>query len=237
MSFEWFTFQPLPLSLFTLCIPPDCRERTQSFWQEWTTEYAHSCYKFYRQQLEDHWYALARDFCRSRGLNPDCPTDYVQDYEWVDDWRDVLDRDLAYSAHKEAFESWKARQQRPAEPLNFLWQAARTNDRALFEQWADTRSAANEKWFSFNIPPQPSALVADLKRLSSSDYVRTSYWKRVRAALILINEGMCEQCRESFMSDLPDLWVRRLQYNSGEERYSDLKLLCKVHHLQSTGRG
>lgn len=237
MSFEWFIFQPLPQSLFNSCVPSDCPERTQAFWQAWTTNYDHACYIFYRQQLEEHWQLLARDFCRSRGLNSDTPTDYVEDYEWRDEWRDVLDLNPTYNAHREAFELWNSRRQKPVKSADFLWEALGTKDMTLVKHWSDTKLAAKAQWFSFNIPDQSPTAIAELKRLPPNAYLGSHYWRRVRSALILINNSMCEQCQESFAGDWPDLWVRRMQYNTGEERYPDLKLLCKIHHLQSTGRG
>jgi hypothetical protein len=96
----------------------------------------------------------------------------------------------------------------------------------------------NELWFNATI--NNSDDVASLLRHTLyPDYLKTSHWQRVRAAMMIIHKACCqaEGCHELFESWYfgweSDIDVHHLHYqNKGNERYADLALLCKDHHKQ-----
>ena len=94
----------------------------------------------------------------------------------------------------------------------------------------------NELWFNSTIS-NSSDLIAELKKLPYEKYLRSEHWQKVRAAMLLIHGAVC-QAEEHYITGESwtfgwesELDVHHLNYrNKGNERYSDLALLCKMHH-------
>lgn len=92
-------------------------------------------------------------------------------------------------------------------------------------------------WFYMNIGETDEAC-AILKQMPYPEYLHTVHWRKIRAAMILINGASCQAESCSAMGENwygggweSDLNVHHLSYkNKGNEKYEDLELLCKVHH-------
>lgn len=77
-----------------------------------------------------------------------------------------------------------------------------------------------------------------LKELPYDQYLQSQHWKKVRAAVILIYRAVCQaqQCYELGESwygedNESGLHVHHTSYlNVGNERFSDLTLVCSKHH-------
>ena len=96
--------------------------------------------------------------------------------------------------------------------------------------------AINELWFNTTIN-NPGDVVSQLRALTYPEYLKTKHWQRVRAAMMLIHKAICQaegyyEMDESwFFGGESEIDVHHLHYrNKGNERYSDLALLCKDHH-------
>ncbi|MCL4250041.1 MAG: HNH endonuclease [Anaerolineae bacterium] len=75
-----------------------------------------------------------------------------------------------------------------------------------------------------------------LKYLPYSQYLRTFHWRRIRSALILLNEERCSYCGckpHGLEGGYRDMHVHHMSYsNRGRERYRDVILLCRSCHKE-----
>jgi hypothetical protein len=91
-------------------------------------------------------------------------------------------------------------------------------------------------WFN-GLINNPTQVIAELKSLSYERYLQTPHWRKIRAAIFLINKAICQanSCNvvgESWYGGSESgLDVHHLSYeNRGNERFDDLALLCRYHH-------
>lgn len=97
----------------------------------------------------------------------------------------------------------------------------------------------SELWFNTMVHNPPS-LQRELRSMKYGEYLKTTHWKRVRAAMLLINSARCQEAKCWSSGDRwyggdweADLHIHHLSYqNRGNERYRDLTLLCSKHHEQ-----
>lgn len=97
----------------------------------------------------------------------------------------------------------------------------------------------NALWFNLTIRNE-EATILELRKLPYKLYLKTKHWAKVRAAQILIHKAVCQEqscyaMGESWYMDNweADLHVHHLTYdNKGNERYTDIVLLCSKHHEQ-----
>ena len=116
---------------------------------------------------------------------------------------------------------------------------ARLTEQDDGEPWPTDREI-DALWFTQTTGTTPAER-STFTSLTYTAYLQTPYWKRVRAALLLIIQGA--RCRATscyFMGESwygggweTDLHVHHLRYRLwGTEQYHDLALLCREHHDQ-----
>ncbi len=95
----------------------------------------------------------------------------------------------------------------------------------------------NEIWFNWVINNTDQERER-LARLPYDQYLKTSHWRRVRSAMLIVRNRTCSATDCDVMGeplsgvDMVDLHVHHVNYvNRGNERFKDLLLLCKRHHL------
>jgi hypothetical protein len=98
-------------------------------------------------------------------------------------------------------------------------------------------SEINALWFDMAIANSVQTRNM-LRSLPYEIYLKTKHWAKVRAAQMLIHKAVCQEhshyeIGESWYTEdwETDIHVHHLTYdNVGNERYSDLVLLCASHH-------
>ena len=92
-------------------------------------------------------------------------------------------------------------------------------------------------WFNDWITNTPDD-VSQLCRMPYREYLKTSHWRNVRNAMLMLYGCRCQGARctnlDSYYGDEELLDVHHLTYaNRGHERFADLALLClSCHRLQ-----
>ena len=99
-----------------------------------------------------------------------------------------------------------------------------------------TTRVINELWFN-NTINNPEDSISQLRKIPYPEYLRTEHWQHVRNAMMLIHKATCqaeghyEMFETWYFGWEPEIDVHHLSYrNKGNERYSELALLCKDHH-------
>lgn len=91
-------------------------------------------------------------------------------------------------------------------------------------------------WFNWEINNTPDE-IKRLRSLPYPEYLTTAHWKHVRGAMLMLYGAHC-QGKGCFEGDLDSFWfdekwlhVHHISYkNKGNERYTDLTLLCNDCH-------
>lgn len=234
-AFAWFVFQPLLPGDTVMAVgkQPNLREA----YGIWIGEYSQRWRKFSTMQLDRHAEYAYRVFCWAYGLDPE-----VGLYEWDFDYSDVYDAFLrahGYEDHRLSIESvdsdvdWLSAAFAVRQPG--LRSAAEIVEDLYANLWGDEHQPALwAHWFEKQTRVSDATQSA-LHALPYRDYLKSSYWKRVRAAMLLIGETRCQgvPCvsRDSWYGGTFDLNVHHLHYkNKGREQLSNLILLCSECH-------
>ncbi len=247
---ELFYFEPLRFAEAVTCFAKRKAElRTnepQVIFDQWIRRYCKRACQFYNSQLTSYQVTVEKEFRRAYGLrDSDSLSELDLDSEW-EDW-------IANTHFERSIEITEIKTQ----ALVQLAASLGTNDQSQNESgFASLREIflrpinllgrgmvsrmyhdLDEQWFNQTIQ---STIQNNqrLRALSYEQYLRRSHWRKVRAAMLLINRAVCQapQCAgvgESCYGATNEsgLHVHHLSYsNLGCERFSDLKLLCNKHH-------
>jgi hypothetical protein len=188
----------------------------------WQREFARKAILFYHAQYAQHYNHLWENFCRDYGLTLG---DTIP--EWLDFAWQARREDEDLDGHAHFVESQRVMLDEYAqhEVSASIAEAKRCNPIDFDALWFNTVAIRNT-------PERQEALRA----LPYDAYLATRHWRRVRAAMLLLNQGVCqnENCKsvgESWFGDETMVQVHHLRYdNIGGERYCDLRLLCKDCH-------
>jgi len=236
-AFEWFVFRPLNLEEFLSHFKVDA-EQGKSWYAWWSDYYNHLAWRFYAEHYTRHKLLEFREFSRANSLRLKYPEELSESNDpeyYCDAWKQWKDESALLQEHRETMEPLL--QQHSSPPSSRLLSEIVQEYRQMIEQgWTDQkRDSAKALWFNSNIV-QPSANdFAALRSCPYPDYLKTSHWRRVRAAMLLIEHARCAACiiGDSFYGGdwETEIQVHHLHYqNRGHERYEDLRLLCKEHH-------
>jgi hypothetical protein len=240
-EFRYFHFrEPTPETINT--IECDNGEFRLNTFRAWMVEFA-SCIVFaYRTQIDAHVDALYREFCREHNLNPrQSLVDQGREY-YQDRWRRCCSMsDL--DAHEKVMRQSQGgicRLRNQMNP-NRKPQTGRPDAQHVLdyiegkvpcygEFFPDIWSA----WFEQETAVSSQEQSA-LRQLPYEEYLKSTYWRRVRFAMIVMARVRCQsnECHylDSYHGDTDLLHVHHLHYkNKGCERLDNLTLLCKRCH-------
>ncbi|AFZ22608.1 hypothetical protein Cylst_0234 [Cylindrospermum stagnale PCC 7417] len=239
-QFEWFEFTPLSKDDFISHFQ-DSKINIEYCYIRWCELYKRCGMRFYRYQYNRHCLVEFREFCYENHINIKFIEELDQDEKYYQSWQkwkqnssdlekhfngqQILIKQLSYPTDKEG---------------QLLQDVGILLIEDIIQGWnGKIQTAAKGLWFNLNINSTPEEQ-AYFKKIPYSNYLRSSHWRRVRSAMILLEGAICNECLyhhggESYYGTDWDseLQVHHLHYkNLGCERYEDLQLLCKPHHKQ-----
>lgn len=209
-------------------------EEKKKFYQLWLYGFYRQATMFYQCQYVAHQRIVER-YMESLGVDQ-------EDYRYNEIWDES-----GLSAHSEQMNKQQKRIKRIVSDAAPELYERRSDIRSLAEVFQEylfeielglTIGARiddlDEYWFNLTINNSNAEQTA-LRRMPYRDYLQTAHWKRVRAAMLMINSATCECARcgglESWWSTESDLHVHHKSYkNRGNERYADLELVCYYEH-------
>ena len=201
-----------------------------AIYESWLSRFYKKSHSFYRAQLHNYQRAIEREFYRRHNiLEGDTLCGYYDEWE---EWASSTGLDAR-------MEDSNLRMKRLELHMKELDKTSKNRKELLLEHSpefiADISFGLSEIWFNkaTNSPERKRLCV---REYSYEDYLSTQDWKKVRAAIILIYGARCQaqECYdllESWYGDEFDLNVHHISYaNVGQERFSELTLLCRRHH-------
>lgn len=203
----------------------------------WLEEFGRMSIKFYAAQNSRYRILVRRNFYSSHGILEEEPVEeWGLVHEWenaeieakLNQWQRQTEDLLLISEYYRMMGNQKLK-----EILGPIWQIEVV---PALPAWSQIRKL-NSMWFNSIFQSTPDE-IQELRKLPYEQYLMTPYWKRVRAAMFLIHEAICQEVNHFEMGESwyfgdweSDLHVHHLTYdNLGNERYEDLVLLCKKHH-------
>lgn len=202
----------------------------------WLYDFQHRWFLYSHAQLDRHADYAYRDFCRRKGLDYRVGLD-----EWDEDysceWAEHL-VECGYDAHRKTVAEIAPRLQALVSEYAPLAQIYDSFDAILNnidpEPGEEHQGALWAAWF-WQQTSVDEREQDRLRALPYRDYLKSAYWKRVRAAMLLISESRCDgtPCAsvDSWYGGEFDLNVHHLHYkNRGRERLDNLMMLCSECH-------
>jgi 5-methylcytosine-specific restriction endonuclease McrA len=229
MESMFFFFEPLKYERFvdqfgqTILDPNELR----TAYLAWTSEFCRKSLLFYQNQYRAHSDITWMEFCRTYEI-PDYehPSNFSLELEW-EDWKEVHLLSSHYSRSEEKIESMSRLEEKIGEEFK---------PNALLNRELIPPKEIDKIWFNDLVNNSPQ-VVAELRGLKYPRYLETEHWRRIRAAMFLINKAICQAADcyvvgESWYGGSESgLDVHHLTYaNRGNERFEDLALLCRQHH-------
>ncbi len=245
IDFSYFHFAPVPFDAVSKLFGNSySQEQIRAAHGEWAERFYTRAKTLYFSQFCRHTASIRRAFYQEHGLDTDLGlSEYPQEY--ADLWETFC-----------RCEELEAHQREQQESLDISW--------AVMNKWTSPSPYGacmsgilieNERlltvapdlnamlariwtyWFDCetNVPPEEQTR---LRRLPYAEYRKSTYWKRVRAAMCLIYRLRCQSHRctglDSWLLGEYDLKVHHLHYrNRGRERLDNLRLLCADCHKKA----
>lgn len=231
-EFLAFHFDPLSYEQAAAALEGQADGTVYEVYAHWLQEFEHKSNLFYRVQFSNHQEWAIKDFCKQNNLDYD-NLDYP--YWARSAAAEHCDRvlyDHVVANDTACMSIGFLRAQFPiVEPTAPVWIMRETNA---------METALDAAWFN-TVIDTPPAQAAVLRGLPYGEYLQTPHWKRVRAAMILINrarcQGKCYSMGEGAWFSEHLIHVHHVSYkHRGNERYADLRLLCDRCHREIHGR-
>lgn len=241
-AFEFFTFSPIgPESALIRFGSERPREYVLQGYKDWIEEFSRRT-NVYNVSREYRYEALLyRQFCRSLGV-----TRVIGEWEHEDDssqeWSEFIrasDYPQVREASQRALNTCAVFAERYTEGVRlypnlsgmgvFLGKIDGT-----IEWPEDVTAWLWEQWFSVATDVSPLDR-EELCAMPYQDYLKTPYWRRKRAAMLIVHRLRCmsKHCTglDSWAGGESDLHVHHRHYNTrGREQLADLYLLCADCH-------
>jgi len=236
--FMYFFFEPLEFDLFYHRLQPEYNfpsvEDAQRIYGEWLNEYLARADRFYTAQFDLHFRQVVNDFRDEFDL-PEYsnPAEFGLAAEW-----DYTRRVNGLDAHRREYQDFI---ERSSSMSGCFSQGDDSGEKMKLVGDVLRRPvplrAANALWFNTTIN-NPQSVVDELSRLTDAQYIQSTHWARVRAAMLLIHRAICQAQPHFIVGESwygggweTDLHVHHLNYEHlGNERYEDLMLLCEEHY-------
>lgn len=200
-------------------------------YEKWLHGFWRKSYSYYRAQLLRYRTIVEQKFYRRHNI-PDGDPIYELEEEWeawmshVDMQRYMADTNLRLSQLEDKIKDYDFKKRAR---IDAILTGLPESTRLLINTNLD------ERWFlkavDFN-----SRIRQRVTGRSYETYLSSQDWRKVRAAIILIYEARCQDLEcyntlDRWYLDDADLNVHHITYaNLGQERFSDLTLLCRRHH-------
>lgn len=238
--FDCFFFAPLDFigTMDALAVHGDVDSFRKVF-SYWTRQFGHSSSIFYSSQLYRHQRMVDSAFIEMIGCE-----EYGEDYLRGGEYEFFIKR-CGINEHRHHTAEYKNMMRNDVVPQwTSLYQSMVDEVRFIYgnENFYDEVDQLSEFWFN-KIVSGRKGETSTLHRLPYRDYLLTTHWRRVRAAMIMIHGARCQhddcvQLGEPFWGEWEsELNVHHLNYrNMGNERFRDLTLLCNLHHRREHGK-
>ncbi len=247
-EFNYITFKPISFDEFLINFGAGYKfqsvKSAKKIFNDWLIFFCKRSSLFYHAQYDYHQGIIEKEF-RIQNQIPEGHS--FSEYGLDDSW-DYFSRENGLTAHHWEYENQRsiientlhwARSESNIPPTYSIGKLAQdleiTRKEIALHQRPTTR-VINELWFNTTIK-NPINVVSQLRGISYPEYLRTKHWQQVRAAMMLIHKATCQAEGHYEMSETwyfgwePEIDVHHLSYrNKGNERYSELALLCKDHH-------
>lgn len=234
-DFIWFIFEPLTIEDFQ-SIFENKEVPLTDYFRYWEEFYTHAANKFYYAQYDRHKLMEFRKFARAENLNISFPEELglVNSESIEDDWEQWKEQSDSLQEHREFIQSLEQDEPQKTVMPTMLDIAEKFGNRLMSGWWGENFLLAKGYWFSRNISNNHLEY-ARLRQLKYTEYLQSLHWKRVRSAMMLLEEATCDHCNPAgqlYGGDWEtDINIHHLNYrNLGNEKYSDLILLCNHHH-------
>ncbi len=237
--FDYHIFEPLRYDIFVSYFRKvlTSAERGEFIYKQWLDMFYHQAALFYHSQYVRIQKLTENQFRFYHGISN---YDELYDYELQIRWQQFQKRvgfSQYYKQHRALCNEINQERNSIRQWLN-NYQATTNIERELSNERPRLK-AINALWFNLTIRNE-EATILELRKLPYELYLKTKHWAKVRAAQILIHRALCQEqscyaMGESWYMDNweADLHVHHLTYdNKGNERYTDLVLLCSKHHAQ-----
>ena len=216
--------------------------QSQQVCTEWLTDHIDNHIKFYESQHRAHKRLLFHKICKDFDTDPREP-----------DYTPELRRALDYCYKSYDIDFWEQQTRlhisncikaRPSRAFTGTFEEIGkslldTIERRRLFPFLPNNYEFSRYWFNSIIYPVSPWEQKRMAKLKYATYLRSDFWLRVRAAMLIAFGGRCRQemcwrTGESWLNgDEQDIHVHHLHYPPrGTERFDDLTLLCHIHHKQ-----
>ena len=236
----YFHFTPLEwLEAYEHLGPSYSESDCLDIYRKWIDMYARRNISFCRSQYANRLNILRDRFCRQYSINPNGSwSEYVQsafdefiDSQGMTEHQFSMERSMCTaSEYLDGFHSdrplWVTSNDAMDHVLGIMNGTIRDLGVCTFELW--------NLWFD-----KSTGIGQDdqehLKRIPYPEYLQSSYWRRVRSAMLLTYRLRCQgkPCigSDSYFADEQYLHVHHMHYkNKGHETLDNLRLLCDDCH-------
>lgn len=248
MKFDYHFFSPIDQGLVMANFP------------QWSLPFAVAAYKnwlqlfnkrrgfLYLSQWRNHQDILMNQFCKKHDLEF---AESILAY-YPQEWEEFI-RDVEYQKHMSEYEYheaqledyWNSLRSQPDYKPYVEWDELCNDYIARLQSnvpWPDDSYVEDQitgLWFNTTFNNTPNQIMR-LRKLPYLEYLKTPYWRRVRSAMNLAHGARCqhERCdmNDSYWNDEKWIHVHHLTYkNRGNERFTDLTLLCDRCHKMEHG--
>ena len=238
-TFERFEFQPLNRETFYRHFQQE-GDVVKQWYQWWVEDFNWSSCRFYRAQYDRHlhleFYRFNRLYClkvrypEELGNTPNAEANIEAWQNWAADSESLVE-------HRQARDCLIDFYSKPDSSVKVMRSSSivQTLMEQIATDWDLThKRQAKALWFNQVIPAPDARTLRHRQSMPYDEYLWSSHWRQVRAALMLIQKAQCVHCGDaSFYGEgrERELHAHHHHYeNRGRERYEDLSLLCKQHH-------
>lgn len=247
-EFNYFIFKPITFDQFfnnfRMGYKFQSVESAKKIYNDWLIFFCNRASLFYRAQYDRHQRIIEKGF----SIENQIPEAHSISEYGLDDDLEYYSQENGLTTHYDDYKNqcriiestaeWARTENNISATRSVgevLQEAELARNEIMLRQRPTTR-AINELWFNSTIN-NPDGVVLQLRKIPYPDYLKTKHWQRVRAAMMFIRKASCQaeghyELHESwYFGWEPEIDVHHLDYrNKGNERYSELVLLCKEHH-------
>lgn len=234
-KYDYYIFKPLDYRTFEAYIGSNNKnpEVIRRYYLDWLDTFYHRSNLFYLSQFDRQVRQADREFREMKRLNDDDGFDELLQEEWQ-----IYCGRIGLKTHENEFNECREELKRARAKIQKREMALVFLD--MLDSQLENRHGASEinaLWFDLTINNNLQTRKM-LRSLPYEIYLKTKHWAKVRAAQMLIHKAVCQEHSHYDIGESwytgdweADIHVHHLTYeNIGNERYSDLVLLCATHH-------
>ena len=231
LLFEYFFFKPLDYSeLAGYPQENNANAGLKDIYTGWIGGYWHKAQLFYQSQYRRHQDITWLSFCQHYQIPEYQSVNNLSlDYEWAD-WKENYRLNDHFDRYQMTVQELSTLSDTLPDRTGLKTTDSKSDEVTVYKE-------LDKIWFN-GLINNSSDVMAKLRSISYEKYLETTHWKKIRAAMILINSAICQAAQCSIVGESwyggneSDLEVHHLDYsNRGNERFNDLALLCKRHHI------